>query len=223
MECKFEKFFPFWQSLSEGDRRLLCSHAVAERFERSRLVHDSTGCSGLFLLVEGRLRVYILSESGKEITLYRLEPGDVCMLAASCVIQSITFDVFIEAELPSECYRIDASVFGALSERLPEVKIFALETAVQRFSDVMWVMQQLVFMNMDQRLAIFLLDEAGRTGQSTVTLSHDQIARHLGTAREVVSRVLKHMAEDGLLSVSRGEITLKDKSSLRRLAAPRLQ
>ena len=218
MECSFEKYFPFWHSLTDDDKRTLCKHSAHDHFERSRPVHDNTGCSGLFLLTKGRLRVYILSEDGKEITLYRLEPGDVCMLAASCVIQSITFDVFIDAELPSDCYRIDAGVFGEMIERIPEIKIFALETAVQRFSDVMWVMQQLVFMSMDRRLAIFLSDEISRTGENTVTMTHDQLARHLGTAREVVSRVLKHMAADGLLEVSRGGIRIKDKPALSRLA-----
>lgn len=218
MECTFEKYFPFWNTLSDTDRALLCMNTTEEHFERSRPVHDSTGCSGLFLVKSGRLRVYILSEDGKEITLYRLEPGDVCMLAASCVIQSITFDVFIEAELPSDCYRIGAAVFGDVSERIPAVKIFGLETAVQRFSDVMWVMQQLVFMSMDRRIAIVLADEISREGGDTVTLTHEQIARHLGTAREVVSRVLKHMAADGLLEVLRGGIRIKDKKALTRLA-----
>ena len=219
MECTFEKYFPFWSDLSSEDRALLCKNATKEHFERSRPVHDNTGCSGLFLVTSGRLRVYILSEEGKEITLYRLEPGDVCMLAASCVIQSITFDVFIDAELPSDCYRISASAFGEVCERVPAVKIFGLETAVERFSAVMWVMQQLVFMNMDQRLAIFLADEISREGGDTVSLPHEQIARHLGTAREVVSRTLKHMAEDGLLTVSRGNIKIKNKQALLRLAS----
>jgi CRP/FNR family transcriptional regulator len=160
----------------------------------------------------------MLSEEGKEITLYRLEAGDVCMLAASCVLGSITFDVFVDAELPSDCYRIGASAFGDVVERIPAVKIFALETTVERFSEVMWVMQQLVFMSMDERLAIFLLEESRLAGSETLSLTHEQIARHLGTAREVVTRVLKHMASDGLLEVLRGGIKIKDKSALRRLA-----
>ncbi len=214
----FETYFPFWKDLTPEDRTLLCENAIEEHFERSQPVHGNTGCSGLFMVRSGRLRIYILSEDGKEITLYRLHPGDVCMLAASCVIQSITFDVFIDAELPSDCYRISAATFGDVSERVPAVKIFALETAVERFSDVMWVMQQIVFMSMDTRLAIFLLDEARLEGSDTVTTTHEQIARHLGTAREVVSRVLKHMAADGLLKAGRGGITLLDKQALRRLA-----
>ncbi len=216
--CTFEKYFPFWKDLSDEDRALLCNSTTSEHFERSRPIHNNMGCAGLFLVRSGRLRIYILSDEGKEITLYHLAPGDVCMLAASCVIQSITFDVFIDAELPSDCYRINAAAFGDVSERVPAVKIFALETAVERFSDVMWVMQQLVFMSMDQRLAIFLSDEARLSENNTVAMTHEQIARHLGTAREVVSRVLKHMAEDGLVELSRGGITITDKKALLALA-----
>lgn len=215
--CTFEKYFPFWSELSESDRDYLCKSTVAEHYDRAQAVQSTGGCAGLFLVRSGRLRVYMLSEEGKEITLYRLEPGDVCMLAASCVLESITFEVFVDAELPSDCYRISASAFGDVAERIPAVKIFALETAVARFSEVMWVMQQLVFMSMDQRIAIFLLDEASRTGSLSLNLTHEQIARHLGTAREVITRVLKHMASDGLVEVSRGSITLKNKPALRQL------
>ena len=216
--CTFETYFPFWNELSSQDRDRLSQCAVEAHYDRGASVQSTGGCSGLFLVCSGRLRVYILSEEGKEITLYRLEPGDVCMLAASCVLQSITFDVFVDAELPSDCYRVDTGVFGEIMERIPAVKIFALETTVQRFSEVMWVMQQLVFMSMDQRIAIFLLDEANRTGTQTVNLTHEQIARHLGSAREVVTRVLKHMVADGLVELSRGGVAIKNKSALLHLA-----
>ena len=140
------------------------------------------------------------------------------MLSASCVLNAITFDVYVDAEEPSECYQITPQAFQDLSERIPAVKIFALETAVTRFSDVMWIMQQIVFMSMDRRLAIFLLDEINATGSDTVTLTHEQIARHLGTAREVISRVLKLLAADGVLEVARKGIRVTDKKKLQSIA-----
>ena len=159
----------------------------------------------------------MLSEDGKEITLYRLAPGEVCMLSASCVLQSITFDVYIDAEIPSECYMINAAAFHAISEKIPAVKIFALETAVSRFSDVMWILQQIVFMSMDKRLAIFLYDEILSNGTDTITMTHDQIARHLGTAREVITRMLKHFAADGILNVTRKGIHIIDRTKLKQI------
>ena len=217
-EPVFRKMLPFWGKISAAEREELCRSAAMAAYPRGASVHDGSGCSGVFLVRTGCLRLHILSEEGKDITLYRLYPGDLCMLSASCVLQAITFDVLVDAEEDSECCVIGGPAFAALSERNPAVKIFALETAVRRFSDVMWVMQQILFLRMDQRLAIFLLDEAARTGSDALALTHEQIARYMGSAREVVSRMLKYFATEGMVEVSRGGIRLLDKKRLRLLA-----
>lgn len=128
------------------------------------------------------------------------------------------WNILSDAEVPSECYMINGSAFGLVSERILEVKNYALETAVQRFSDVMWIMQQIVFMRQDQRLAIFLLDECNANNTDSVIMTHEQIARHLGTAREVVTRMLKHFASDGIIEVTRKGINILDKKKLRDIA-----
>lgn len=214
----YQEYFPFWSELGQSDREFLCKHSIEVHFEKAQAVHDNTECTGLYIVKNGRLRLYMLSEDGKEITLYRLSPGEICMLSASCVLQSITFDVYVEAEEPSDCYMISASAFGTISEKVPTVKIFALETAVNRFSDVMWIMQQIVFMSMDKRLAIFLLEDAQVNSSDTITMTHEQIARHLGTAREVVTRMLKHLANDGIIGVTRKGITIVNKRKLQGIA-----
>lgn len=214
----YAEYFPFWDKLGEEDKNFLCLNSSLEHFEKEQPVHNNTGCSGLYIVKSGKLRLYMLSDEGKEITLYRLSPGDICMLSASCVLNSITFDVYIDAEIPSECYMINGYAFNTVSERVPEVKIFALETAVQRFSDVMWIMQQIVFMSFDKRLAIFLLDECASNGTDFVAMTHEQIARHLGTAREVVTRMLRHFTADGIVEVTRKGIKIADKNKLRGIA-----
>ena len=98
------------------------------------------------------------------------------------------------------------------------MKIFALEAAMTTFSDVMWVMQQILFMSFDRRLAIFLLDEASKTGSELIHLTHEQIAKDMGSAREVVSRMLKYFSTEGMVELSRGGVKLLDKQKLRRLA-----
>lgn len=159
-----------------------------------------------------------MSENGKNVTLYRLHSGDMCMLSASCVLKTITFDVFIDVEEDSCCYMISGPAFMKLSDNNSKIKIFSLETAVSRFSDVMWVMQQILFMSMDKRLAIFLLDESSRTNSDIITLTHEQIAKYMGSAREVVSRMLKYFTNDRLVEVSRKGIKILDKKRLRELA-----
>ena len=141
----------------------------------------------------------------------------MCMLSASCVLQTISFDIFVDAEEDSECVVISGPAFAHIADKNTEIKIFSLETAVSRFSDVMWVMQQVLFMSVDKRLAIFLLDESNRTNSDTITMTHEQIAKYMGSAREVVSRMLKYFSSEGIVEVSRGGIKIIDKKRLREL------
>ncbi len=214
----FRESFPFWNKISEDERDYICENSFALSYPKGTTVHDGTECSGVFFVRSGCLRVYIMSDEGKDVTLYRLHSGDMCMLAASCVLQSITFDILIDAEENSECYIVSGSVFASVAENNPDIKIFALETAVNRFSDVMWVMQQILFMSMDKRLAIFLSDESTRTGSDVITLTHEQIAKYMGSAREVVSRTLKYFSNEGIVDVSRKGVRILDMKRLRALA-----
>ncbi len=214
----FEKTFPFWDEMSENDRETFIRSSQSVNFERGTNIHNGAECTGVILIRSGSLRLYILSEDGKEITLYRLFPGDMCILSASCVLNSITFDVFVDSEESSECIIVGGCAYEDLSRRMPAAKIFALEVAVGSFSDIMWVMQQILFMSMDKRLAIFLLDEAAKTGSDTIRLTHELIAKYMGSAREVVSRMVKYFVSEGLITSSRSEgIRLIDKRRLREL------
>ena len=208
---------PFWGVIPDEDKEYICQNSHAVTFPEGKNIHDGNECSGVILVRSGCLRLFMMSEEGRDITLYRLHKGDICMLSASCVLDAITFDVFVDAQEDSECYVIGGPAFAAVSERNPQIKIFALETAVGRFSDVMWVMQQILFMGVDRRLAVFLLDEAARTGSDIIPLTHGQIARYMGSAREVVSRMLKYFAAEGAVEVSRKGVRILDKGSLRKL------
>lgn len=222
METKYENIykenFPFWEKISGADREYICRNSHMLTYPKGRNIHNGEECSGVIFVCSGSLRLYMMSDEGKEITLYRLHRGDLCMLSASCVLDAVTFDVFVDAEEDSQCCVVSGPAFAAVSQRNPDIRIFALETAVSRFSDVMWVMQQILFMSMDKRLAIFLSDESARTGSDTIALTHGQIARYMGSAREVVSRMLKYFAGEGIVEVSRGGVTILDKKRLRDLA-----
>ena len=215
----FQSSFPFWDSLSQWDKDTFLGSSYQVEYKRGATVHDGGECTGVILVKSGSLRLYMLSDEGKEVTLYRLFPGDTCILSASCVLHTITFDVFIDAEEDSECVVVGGCAYEGVWQRSNEVKIFTYETALSRFSDVMWVMQQILFMSMDKRLAIFLLDEISKTGSDTIKLTHEQIAKYMGSAREVVSRMLKYFTSEGLVSVSRSEgIKIIDKKRLRNMA-----
>ena len=214
----FSTVFPFWNKMSDMDKETFCRTAHHVHFKKGTNVHNGNECTGVILIKSGSLRLYMLSEDGKEITLYRLFPGEMCMLSASCVLDSITFDVYVDSEENSECVVVGGCAYEDLSRRLVDAKLFALETALSRFSDVMWVMQQILFMSMDKRLAIFLLDEIAQKGGDTISLTHEQIAKYMGSAREVVSRMLKYFASENLVEVSRGGIKILDKKRLREMS-----
>ncbi|MCI9619950.1 MAG: Crp/Fnr family transcriptional regulator [Dorea sp.] len=217
LEHAYKEIFPFWDRIPEADREYICQNSYTVTYPKGKNIHDGSECSGVIIVRSGSIRLYMMSDEGKEITLYRLHSGDMCMLSASCVLEAITFEVFLDVEEDSECYVISGPAFAAVAKRNPDIKIFALETAVGRFSDVMWVMQQILFMSMDKRLAIFLSDESSRTGSDTIRLTHGQIALYMGSAREVVSRMLKYFANEGIVEVSRGGIRILDKKRLRKL------
>lgn len=216
-EDVYKEVFPFWNEIPDKDKDFICHNSNVFVYPKGKNIHDGSECSGVVIVRSGSLRLYLMSDEGKEVTLYRLHSKDVCMLSASCVLDTITFDVFLDVEEDSECCVISGSAFAAAANRNPNFKIFALETAVSRFSDVMWVMQQILFMSMDKRLAIFLSDESARTNSDIINLTHGQIALYIGSAREVVSRMLKYFSNEGIVEVSRGGIRILDKKRLRRL------
>lgn len=214
----FQKLFPFWQYLSAEEQASLCANAyVVSHPKGVQLLGSDMNCIGILLVQQGQLRVSMLSEDGREITLYRLFPGEVCVLSASCVLDSITFEVCIDTEEPTELVILPAAVYRQLAQQNIHVECFGYRVTAERFSEVMWAMQQILFMSFDRRLAIFLIDELSKTGGDTLHLTHEQIAKYMGSAREVVSRMLKYFAGEGLVVLSRGGVRVPDTRRLREL------
>lgn len=213
-----KKHFTFWPHLSSADAQLLANNIGNVHYAKGETVYSAQNdCIGVLLIKSGELRAYILSEDGRDITLYRLNQGDVCILSASCLLKNITFDVHIDAEVDTEVLLVNSFVFSDLQERNIYVENYSLKIAVDKFSQVMWAMEQILFMKFDRRLATFLLDEAAKNNSDDIKLTHEQIARYMGSAREVVSRMMKHFEKSGYISLYRGGATLLDKERLRRL------
>lgn len=217
-ESLLKEYFPVWDSLTRDEQLNLVNHSALKEYGKGELLHrGDMDCVGLFLINTGKIRTYLLSDDGKEVTLYRLGRGDTCILSASCALATITFDVYIEAEEKTQVLLISSSFFSSLMEQNIYVECFSYKLATERFSDVMWAMQQILFMNLDQRLAIFLWDELSRSEGDVIHITHEQIARYIGSAREVVSRMLKYFVADGIVELSRGGIRIIDKKRLRKL------
>jgi len=219
MDSYLRDKLPFWDRVSAAQQRELSANTTLRKYAAGQNVHSASNqCVGVLLVTSGGLRTYIMSDDGREITLYRLAQGQVCVLSASCVLHSITFDVFIDAERDTEVLMVSAAYFSRLMEQNVYVENFALKIAADAFSEVMWTMEQILFMRFDRRLAIFLLDETAKTGNSVLRLTHEQIAKYMGSAREVVSRMLKYFEKEGIVKLSRGEAEVIDKAALKGIA-----
>lgn len=209
---------PFWTSLTEQEKEILRKSAVIRRYEKGSFIHSSDrDCLGMLFILSGEIRTYILSDEGREITLFRLYPNDLCVLSASCVISQISFDTQMTARQDTEVLIIPPNITALLKEQNISVRCFLYEQATERFSEVMWAMQQILFKGLDQRLATFLVEECERTNSNTVRMTHEQIARNISSAREAVARMLKQFTQDGLVELKRGEIIIKDTDGLKRL------
>jgi CRP/FNR family transcriptional regulator len=208
---------PFWEKLTPPERDRLERATVLTSFQKGATLRSSDSeCLGVLVVQTGELRVYIQSEDGREVTLYRIGPGEVCVMSASCILNSISFDVSIDATKDSDVFRIGMGAFEGVMKENVYVENFSYKSAMERFSDVMWAIEQILFMRFDARLAIFLLDESAKSANGEIRTTHDQIAKYVGSAREVVSRMLKTFEEQGLVALSRGAIRVIDRDALRK-------
>lgn len=215
----FADYIPFWNKLTLAQQERLSAAAVSRQVKASTVVHNgSADCLGLLVIETGQLRAYILSPEGREITLYRLFERDMCLFSSSCMMSSIQFDVTIQAEKDSRFWVIPPDVYKALMEESAPVANYTNELISSRFSDVMWLMEQVMWKSFDQRLAGFLLEESDLEQSDVLRLTHEKIANHLGTAREVVTRMLRYFQSEGMVNLSRGAVELTDKECLARLS-----
>ncbi|MBQ7102702.1 MAG: Crp/Fnr family transcriptional regulator [Anaerotignum sp.] len=213
----FQNMFPFWEQLSEKEQGIVASASLFQKMKKGDILHRGCGeCSGIVHVAKGQLRVYIVSEEGREVTLYRLHQGELCVLSASCLMDAIVFDVLIEAVQETELVVLPSPALSAIMDSNPMVELSLYKRVVENFSEVMWTMQQILFMGVDKRVAHFLWDEMAKTGDTTIRLTHEEVARFIGSAREVVTKVLKYFVEEEVVSLSRGKIEIIDKTKLRK-------
>ncbi|WP_255575671.1 Crp/Fnr family transcriptional regulator [Caproiciproducens faecalis] len=211
--------FPFWGQLTPKQKNLLEQSVGCSSYQKGERLHDGAqDCMGLILVLSGHLRAFILSDAGKEITIYRLFDRDICIFSASCMLKNISFDIYIEAEEDTRILLIPTPVYNELNQTCLAVSNFTGQLISSRFSDVMWVMEQVLFMSFDRRLASFLLEQATIAGGNVLSITHETIAKNLGTAREVVTRMLKYFQSEGMVTLSRGGVTISDSKKLERLA-----
>lgn len=211
------KTLPFWDKLSANEKETVIRGTYFTKYEPGKYIDSPyEKCIGMMLVVSGCIRISILSEEGREITLFRTRDNEICMLSAACIIKQLTFEVHLSAETETQVMIIGAPIFCSLKDHNVYVENFALQMATKHFSDVMWSMQHLLFTSFDKRLAMFLLDEYSKSGAS-IKITHESIAKNLGTAREVVTRMLNRFADEGYITLRRGSVTVNTPDKLKSL------
>ncbi len=214
----FETTFPVWNKLNSTQKNLILNNLISRKVEKGTIIQSGTvNCSGLLLIKNGQLRAYMISDEGREITLYRLFDYDMCLFSAHCIMRSIEFEVIIETEKDTELWVIPAEIYKNVMEQSAAVANFTNEIMGTRFTDVMWLIEQIMWKSLDKRLAKFLYEETLIEESNTLKITHEVIANHLGSHREVITRMLRHFQNDGLVKLSRGSIEIIDVDKLNEL------
>lgn len=215
---EFAEFFPVWDKLTKQQQEQVANVIEYRSVKKGTHIHDSSAeCLGLIMVKSGQLRAYILSEDGREITVGRLFAYDVSLLSASCVMPDMQFNVMIEAEKDTEFWSLPACLFRNLVDESLAVSNYSRNLLSSNFSDLMWLMEQIMWRSFDKRLAAFLLEESQLEESTVLKITHEKIANHLGTAREVVTRMLRYFQNEGMVNLTRGTIEITNAKKLEQL------
>ena len=212
---RFEEYFPVFNKLTPEEKDCLINSVSLKRIKKGTIVHNGNDdCLGLLLIISGQLRAYILSEEGREITIFRLFSRDMCLFSASCMMKNIQFDITVTAEKDTEAWFIPVDIYKSLMENSAVIANYTNDIIGTRFTDVVWLIEQIMWKSFDKRLALFLREESAIEGTERLEITHEKIASHLGTAREVVTRMLKYFQGEKVVSLSRGIVEITDMKKL---------
>ena len=216
----FEHYFPIWNKLNKDQRERIHSVSELQKFKAGAVLHDGgPDCLGMLLVRKGQLRAYLLSDEGREITISRFFEMDMCLFSAACVMPNMQFDIFIEAEKDSEVWVIPACLYQNLMDESLAISNYSHDLITNHFSELMWLMEQIMWKSFDKRLAKFLLEECAVEGTNSLHITHEKIANHMGTAREVVTRMLRYFQSEGMVKLTRGTVDIINEKQLRKLSS----
>ena len=214
-DMNYSLYFPIWNKLTQQQQAHILSVSEFRQVKAGTILHDgSPECMGLLLVCSGQLRAYMLSEEGREVTICRFFDMDICLFSASCVMPNMQFDIFISAEKDCEVWIIPACLYKNLMEESLPVAAYSCDLICSHFSELSWLMEQIMWRKFDERLAKFLLEESQLENSSSLVTTHDKIANHLGTAREVVTRMLRYFQSEGMVKLTRGTVEIVNPQKL---------
>jgi len=208
----------FYDKLTNDEKNLVDNSFIVKEYKKGEILHEHTDtCLGFVHVINGVLRSYLMSDDGREVTLYTVDSGESDILSASCVINQISFDSFLIADTDCEVLIIPVTIMAKIKEKNIYAYAAVMELTADRFSDAMWAMQQIMFMKLDERIASFLIDLSVKNNSNRLDITHEEIAKNISATREASSRMLKRMQSDGLIEYQRGKIEIIDMKRLKGL------
>lgn len=211
-------YFPIYDKLTADQQKQFSECAVIRTATQGTIIHNGKAdCIGLLVIRTGQLRAFITSDEGREVTLYRLFERDICLLSASCMLSSLQFDMTISAEKDTQFWVIPPAFYKNLMENSAVVANYTNQILASRFTEVMWLVEQIMWKSFDKRLAAFLIEESALEQTNALKITHEKIASHMGTAREVVTRMLKYFQTEQMVKLTRGTIEILDVDKLETL------
>lgn len=189
--------------IEQQDLVLINDNAYLKSFKKGEIFYAGQDCYGYIIIVSGVLRAFVASVGTKEITIFRLREGESCILCDTCAIKAMQSPISVQIERDARLIVIPARLYKRLKQNYPAILDHTLSIVSDRFSKAIKVMEQALFLPLSERIINFL-----KQNSDTSHITHEELANHLGSAREAVSRVLKEMRRSGLISQSRGVIKL---------------
>lgn len=202
-----------FKDLDKTTMSRLKKNIYKEEIKAGTMMYNSGVCNGVMLIKEGKCRVYMVSETGREITLFYIKKGETLALSMNCIGGSMPIDIKVSAEQDSVLLRINSKEFRKIHKESFELQKFLVKNITEKMNEILWIVEQVVFKNMDNRVANYLL----RLNSRIIYNTHKEIGNDLGTAREVISRILKYFEKLELVEIGRGKIRIINREGLEKI------
>ncbi len=216
MEMFLPNALPFWDALKEDEKQLILNSVQKRSYAANSIVHHvGSDCIGMKIVKYGLIRVFVYSTNGSEITLYRLKSKDICVLSILCMLKNLNLDINIEAEEDSLLYIVPIDIYNKLLSNNKAVYDYDREATAQRLTEVVSAFSDVLFFSVGKRIADILVYYSNLYNSDVISITHEKLAKDIGTVREVVSRTLKNLQDLKLVEVSRGQIKILDINRLK--------
>ncbi len=204
--------YPFLNNLDEEVKEIIKSSLIVRDLDMDyTLIHEGASCIGFSLIIKGFIRVYKISDKGREVTLYKLSSGDTCYLSMSCMLSDQSYPAFAEVVEPTTIAFIPSGIFNKYIYNTVEFQNYIFTNLYSKFNEVVNVLEEVAFASIDTRIAKYLLQTSQNLNNTKfLYLTQEKIAQEVGTSREVVSRMLTDFKNKDIITSKRGKITILD-------------